>query len=281
MNDRDLNSYMDTLIKAFTDDDDLKSLVDNLSGGNLRTALSFLYTFIGSGYVSTKRVLDTAASGRLYSVPMHEFIRAIVYGDYEYYDPKASAICNLFDISTSDGREHFLLPNILAYAQQSGEAAGGDGFVHTSDIYSFGHSAGFSQEQVGSQLERAFAKRLLVTSSEIDESSYRITNVGSYMYRKMISTFSYMDAMVVDTPIVSLQARSQIKFARAILDRLSRAEAFKLYLDSQWAHLARPDLRLPFDWSIVSASLHGDLENARERAEAAVRRRQEAEFYGF
>lgn len=276
----DLNTYMETLIRAFTVNEDLNALVDNLSGGNLRTALMFIFTFIGSGYVSTARVLEVAKSGKLYTVPMHEFVRAIIYGDYDYYDPKYSVICNLFDISADDGREHFLLPNILAFVQRSGEIAGSSGFVPIGDVYSFGQAAGFSQEQIGSQLERAFNKRLLDRSSEADDNACRITSVGSYMYRKMISSFSYVDAMIVDTPITVVSVRSKIRSVRSILDRLDRATVFRDYLNDQWLKMERPDLELPFDWPEVSDVLESDLIRARERAEAALAKRRAAEEFG-
>jgi hypothetical protein len=137
----------------------LIELIDNLSGDNTRTALTFLYTFIGGDYVSTQRVLNVAQAGRRYVVPMHEFIRATVFGQHDYYDPTASAICNVFDLTTDDGREHFRLLNLLAYIQRSGEAAGSKGFVKPSDVYTFGQALGFSPEQIGAQLSRAIECR--------------------------------------------------------------------------------------------------------------------------
>jgi hypothetical protein len=49
----------------------LVELVENLSGGNVRAGLGFLNTFVGSGHVDTKKILDAAAAG---SEPVTEHI---------------------------------------------------------------------------------------------------------------------------------------------------------------------------------------------------------------
>ncbi|MFD9078947.1 hypothetical protein [Streptomyces erythrochromogenes] len=268
----DLIAYLDALIKAFKVDDGLKSLIDNMSGGNTRTALMFLFAFIGSGYVSTQRVLDVAESGKIYTVPMHEFIRAIIFGDYDYFNPESSAVCNLFDITTNDGREHFLLPNILAHIQRVAESAGGDGSVPAAVIYSFGQAMGFSQEQIGAQLDRALKKNLLDFSEYLEGGCYRPTSVGSYLYRKLTSSFSYVDAMVVDTPVVDPSFRRQIRDVHSVKDRLQRAKVFRDYLDAQWLLLSGAG-DLPFRWDEASLMLNGDITDAEAKADAAAQRR--------
>ncbi|GHE83779.1 hypothetical protein GCM10018782_65200 [Streptomyces griseoaurantiacus] len=276
INDDDLVAYLDALVRAFKYDEELKSLIDNMSGGNTRNALLFLFTFIGSGYVSTRRVLEVAESGRVYVVPMHEFIRAIVFGDYDYFSPEASAVCNLFDITTNDGREHFLLPSILAHAQRVAESAGSDGSVSASSVYAFGQGLGFSQEQIGAQLDRAAKNNLLVYSESLEGGSYRPTSVGSYLYRRLAHSFSYIDAMIVDTPIVDPSVRRDIRDVHSIKDRLDRAKKFQTYLDSQWEAFTGADTETPFRWSDVSIELANDIAEAEFKADSAHHKRSEA-----
>jgi hypothetical protein len=267
-----MQSYLDVLIKAFSRDENLKVLIENLSGGNLRLALTFLSSFVGSGYVSTQRILDAAAAGDTYNIPIHEFLRSIIYGDYDYFDPKASEICNLFDITSDDGREHFLLSLILAHVQRLGETAGGDGFVDVSELYDLAQGLGFLQEQVGPHIQRALAKRLLEAPQGRGAGGpLRITTVGSYMYKSMIRQFSYVDAMIVDTPVVDVQSRTQISDAKTISDRLSRAVIFRNYLDEQWRRLQLPEGERAFDWIDSSGALARDIGDARHRAERSSR----------
>ncbi len=276
IDDADLVAYLDALIKAFKYDDELKSLIDNMSAGNTRDALMFLFTFIGSGYVSTQRVLDIATAGRVYTVPMHEFIRAIVFGDYDYFSPEASAVCNIFDITTNDGREHFLLPNILTHSQRVAESAGSEGLVSAASIYSFGQSAGFSQEQIGAQLDRAVKNNLLVFSDSMDGGSYRPTSVGSYLHRKLARSFSYVDAMIVDTPIVDPSVRRHVRDVHSIKDRIQRAKHFQAYLDKQWEIFDPQRDGSPFRWDEVSVELAADIEAAEFKADAATQKRNES-----
>jgi hypothetical protein len=278
---QDLTSYLDALIKAFTLDEDLKAMVDNMSGGNLRQALFFLYSFIGSGYVSTARVLDVAESGRVYTVPLHELLRAIIFGDADYFDPKTSPVCNIWDISSNDGREHFLLPNILGHIQRVGESAGRSGFVEMSEVYKFGQSLGCSQEQVGGQLQRAISKRLVDFVEGRNGGSYRITSVGSYMYRRMSCMFSYVDAMVVDTPITDVAFRAKIDDAKTILDRLRRTRVFCEYLDQQWNIFteSREGQQLPFNWEEMALRLRGEMDKAEEKARQAADRWRDSGGY--
>lgn len=262
-----INAYLDMLIKAFRENAELNTLVDNLSGGNLRLALSFLASFVGTGYVSTRRIINIARAGHVYRLPVHEFLGSMIFGDALYYSPKTSEICNLFDITTEDGHEHFLLPTILAFIQRQGEAAGGDGFVDVSELIQFAQPLGFFQEQIGLHIQRALGKRLLDAPEGKGEGGpLRITTTGSYMYKSMLDRFTYVDAMIVDTPIANLGWRRKIQDVRPILERLDRAEMFRTYLDEQWEHWGIPSSANPFDWPRISRALGNDIARTRERA---------------
>src|SRR5437899_288891 len=82
---------------------------------------------------------------------------------------------------------------------------------------------------------------------------YRITTVGAYTYKKLLPTFIYLDAIVVDTPIVDHTAADAIAHSREVEDRLVRAKSFLSYLDEQWGTINRDNL--PFDWTEVSRQL--------------------------
>lgn len=270
----DLLTYLDVLVEAFTRNDALNSLLDNMSGGNLRVALSFLANFVGSGYVSTERVLDQASLGRTYKVPIHEFLRSMIYGEYEHFDPKLSEICNIFDIVANDGKEHFLLPILLSYIQHKGETASGDAWVEMHDIFVTGQALGFRSEQIAAQINRAAQKRLIEPRpGEGTAGPYRITSVGAYMYRTMPRHFSYLDAMVIDTPITDVSARRKLTDVRPVLDRLDRADIFLDYLDSQW-NSSGLEIQSDFDWAMVSDAARLDIANAREKATKAADRRR-------
>ncbi len=259
-----LMAYLDVLIEAFRSNERLKELVDNLSSGNVRQALDFISNFVGSGYVSTARILEVHSRGHLYTLPLHEFIRAMLYQEYEHYDPRASTVVNMFDIATSDGREHFALVILLAACEARGESHQ-NGYVEESLLYEHLQELGYLTEQIEFHVNRALERKLLQPSSTAPpHRSLRLTAAGSYMHKRMISIFTYVDAMIVDTPIVNPAVRPQIQAAVTIHERLGRAETFCQYLDDQWVF---GDGRTTFSWPLASAELRRDMEGAAAGAE--------------
>lgn len=259
-----LMAYLDVLIEAFESNDRLKELVDNLSSGNVREALNFISSFVGSGYVSTAQILDVHGQGGLYTIPLHEFIRAMLYQEYAHYDPRASIVVNMFDITTSDGREHFALAILLAACEARGESLQ-DGYVEESLLCEHLQKLGYSFEQIEFHVSRGLERKLLQPIGTTPTlRSLRVTTAGSYMHKRMVSIFTYVDAMIVDTPIVDPAVRPQIQHVATIQDRLDRAESFCRYLDNQWIF---GDGMTTFSWPLASTNLRRDMEDAAARAE--------------
>ncbi|WP_426624288.1 P-loop NTPase fold protein [Leifsonia sp. McL0607] len=273
LNSGDLSAYLDALDAGFASNNSLVEFLENMSGGNIRLALEYLSAFIGSGYVDTQRILTVAAAGDTYTIPVHEFIRAIVNGENDLYDPRSSRIVNIFDVCIGDSREHFLMPLLLAHLHAEGESKGTDGFVSGEELYPTAQSWGFLPEQIKWHLDRGVTHGLIETDPGKEEAGpYRVSSIGAYMQKQMVTLFSYVDAMIVDTPIFDPTFRSEILDVRAIEGRLDRATAFKDYLDKIWELFPSPE-SLSFDWNIQGARLHADIEEARFKAIRARNRR--------
>jgi hypothetical protein len=241
--------------------DELVECVENLGGGNVRSALGFLNTFVGSGHVDTHKILRIAEESGTYTVPFHEFVRAIIYGDYEHYEPRASPIANIFEISSPDPREHFLLPAVLAHVERRGEVDHREGFLSMDAIMSFAQGLGFVPAQIEFAVKHAVRARLLQRSVRVGGESaaeYRITTVGAYTYRKLAGRFVYLDAIVVDTPIIDGSIADKLGDSRDIEDRLGRCRLFCRYLDEAWDRFDHPEAG--FDWKEVRADLIADYE---------------------
>lgn len=275
LNSESLLVYIDVLIDAFEHNRQLIELIDNLSSGNTRRALDFVSTFVGSGYVQTSRILDSHREGRSYIIPLHEFERAILYGDYQYYDPNTSPVINLFDVVHGDGKEHFLLALLIEQARQEGGGSSG-GFAELGAVTSPLQALGYRPEQLEYHLERAVKGRLLEsTESRSQGQIVRVTPAGAYLTQKMAHRFTYLDAVVVDTPIIDPGARAQIKNVSDIADRFDRASLFADYLDSVWPFSGES---LPFSWPQVRVELDSSLKVAREGSARAAKRRRKGGF---
>jgi hypothetical protein len=260
LDSKSLVSYISAMLDSFKNSQDLMEFIDNLSGGNVRQALEFIGAFVGSGHVNATKILQFAANGN-YTIPVHEFMRAVIYGDHEYFDPSVSPICNLFDISIQDGREHFLLLNLLAYVQRSG--SGAEGFVGAAELFRFGQALGFQPGQVNFALERAVQKKLLESNpkygDEHEHLAFRITTIGAYTIHRLVLMFTYVDAVVIDTPIVDPTIRGQIGVVMDVAPRLERAKYFLAYLNLQWKGLAH--LATAVDWAEIGAAISNEISN--------------------
>lgn len=260
-----LKNYLAVLAYSFSENRRLNEFLDNMSGGNIRLALDFVRAFIGSGHVNTEKILNIYYDTGTYLVALHEFLRAVTYGDHEHYSPAASEIVNLFDISTVDGREHFLSPILLAQLGRWAQHSTTDGFVSVPDIYSYLQSLGFSPSQIDWAIERLAHRNLIEAATKSRESGsykfashYRVTSVGAYYARRLIAQFQYIDGMVVDTPIVDVDMRAEIANVYSIADRLARAKVFCDYLDSQWSPLE--GRQLAFAWPATRRLIDRDID---------------------
>lgn len=165
-------------------------------------------------------------------------MRAVIFGDHEHYDPSSSVLPNVFDISQNDGLAHFLLLELLALIQRVGDSGRDQGFVAIERVSSFCQSLGFAPSQVLDSIARAQDKRLIAArpASQREPSAVdrlRITTVGAYVVKRLIYHFTYVDAMIVGTPITSMKFAGELHDARDIRDRLDRCARFLDYLDSQ------------------------------------------------
>lgn len=269
VNSERLNQYLGMLLNAFEANEPLIELVDNLSGGNVRRALEFVNAFVGSGHVDSEKIFK-ALDRYGYTLPLHEFLRAMIYGEHEWYYPADSPIANIWDISQSDGREHFLQPTVISFVERGARSGVDQGFVATSQVYSHCQSLGFNERQTAAALNRCAAADLLETSPRYvgegvpgaDSERCRITSVGAYTVKVLSTEFQYLDAMSVDTPIVDPKWRPLIHSGQSIESRLERADNFRQYLDSQWATFSERGLQ--FDWSVLSATAAQKMKAVRQ-----------------
>jgi GTPase SAR1 family protein len=260
-----LQSFLQALIKSLQQNDALVELIDNLSGRNVRSALDFVNTFIGSGHVDARKIIEKQNDSG-YTISEHEFLRAVIFGDQTHYDPRTSQICNLFDVTLPDGREHFLLTILLSYIERSADS--GEGFSSASGTFRFAQDLQFGSLQIYSALERAVGRGLLETSPKFATSDrweeFRITSVGAYSTKRLLSSFAYVDAMIVDTPIMDPIVRAAIRNATTIHQRLDRFEIFLDYLSVQ---AGKVDWRAAgFDLDTSFEALRQDFQRARRGA---------------
>lgn len=264
LSSKNLENYLRMLIRAFDTQTEIIEFIDNMCAGNVRAALEYVASFVGSGHVDSAKILGVIENRGAYVLPLHEFMRAVIYKDAEHYDPSDSPVPNLYDIGSSTSKEHFAMLLLLDYVERAGQVGGRHGFVERHLVLEFMQSAGFAVEQVLPHIRRAFDKGLLSSPEGLkDEGAdrLRITSAGAYSTKKLCAIFSYLDAVIVDTPIVDPVARNAIHDVRMIDERLTRVEQFIAYLDKAWTQA--PELHDKFDWGPLSSSARRQLSEIR------------------
>lgn len=250
LNLENISVFLKTLLYSLRKNPAVAEFLSNITGGNVRSMIDFVTKFTGSPNVDSDKIIEIHRRSRDYIIPVHEFSKAALLGDYSNYDPHSSIAMNIFDVRYPDKREHFLCPILLAYLNYDAMHRNIEGFVTALQIKEEMQQHGFSVEQTESALRRMTNKKLIETTQRVtfEESlgseltgeltdAFRITTIGAYHLIRWSATFAYLDAMVFDTPIFDSTVQDQCAKNIESFDishRYARTSAFVGYLNHEW-----------------------------------------------
>lgn len=260
-----LKGLIEVLIHSFENNLELFRFIDNICNGNIRLGIDIVKNFLGSGHVDTQKIDRIYSETGKYTIPLHEFLRAVIYGNNVHYDPQSSQIVNLFDVHFSDPKEHFLLPISLSILESRATSGKDNGYMETSKLSSHLQGLGFSIDQIDKNLDNAIHKKIIEssTSSESSPNALRITTMGAYHLNYLCIQFTYIDAIIVDTPIFDEKIRLNIHDTFEIHERLSRAKIFISYLNEIWIKFEGKSTQL--DWNNLSLILNEDINRVQSK----------------
>ncbi|OAG75680.1 hypothetical protein Amal_03143 [Acetobacter malorum] len=251
--DIDLNDiilFLVATLRSIKSNKEIRTFLSNITSGNTRLVIELFTSFCGSPNVEAERIVQIEKRTSDYKVPLHEFTKHALLGEYAFYSPSSSLVaCNVYDIFQPDKKEHFLSSLIISYlASPSGERDK-DGFINGSQIIKEMMRIGFIEKQIRPTLRRlanhrlietphAHYREILVEEKELPETfCYRSTSVGIYHVRYWMGNFSFLDATSIDTPIFD-SGTQKIVFANVesfgIKNRYEKTIAFKKYLLDIW-----------------------------------------------
>jgi len=149
---------------------------------------------------------------------------------------------------------------VIAYLRHPAIEKTDEGFVPVEKVYEYCQGLGFIPEQIDVAIIRSFGKRLIETAArriptpgKIDGSGVRPTPIGLYHIQELLGNFNYLDAVVVDTPILDPELEHYITEAHTLADRVERCFVFREYLDRCWRFFHPADILL--DWTEKSAEV--------------------------
>jgi hypothetical protein len=255
----DVRAYLKILLKSFSRHEKLQSTLVNLAGANARRGLELVSEFVQSPHADPAALLQRNKGPDDYLVPHHVFLRAVLLGDARYYHPQRSRIPNLFDISASDVREHFLLPCLLGVLRRASEQQDSEGYVAVDEVFGSFQNAGFDPDQINFALRRGRDGALYEPlPPDGDLRGLRLTTVGAYAHQLLAAEFQYIDVVVVDTPVADPAVRSELADVHSVRQRMERAETFLRYLDTAWEASDLGALGL-FDWPRCASAVRVEI----------------------
>lgn len=272
-----LVQYLRAIRRSLGRGPDLMTFLENASNGNVREALGYLESYIGSAHIDLERVLRLIDQDPRYLVPVFDVVRSAMLGDYEFYDPSRSPISNVFDLQSSSRVDHFLQILLLSLLRERAEAGVRDGFVETSEVYRFAQDLGFSIDSIAFALDSAQEAQLLERAgldrtSDTDSRAVRITRRGGYTVSVLVRSFTYLDLVIDDLPVLDRDVAGSLnpmRHGRDLTGRLNRADRVLEYLAGAWEPL-RGVSGLPCEWPVIASGVRSDM--TRVRASLARRR---------
>jgi len=265
-----LEKYIEMLIQTMENSTEIVEFIDNLSNGNLRKVIDYIGIFVGSAHVDSRKILNIINESGTYYLPLHEFLRALIYKDSEYYNPDDSVLINVYDLSNDDGKEHFITLFILAIVVRIGKKNLDEGFVETKEIFCHLQEIGYKEKEIEISLLRCIKNSLLSAPSHEEDfvpKRVRVLPAGAYTLTRLGCMFTYIDSMIVDTPIVDPEYRDKIHNMQMIKDRIARAEIFLEYLEKSWEGIHSGY----FDWKEYSQQTKNEIN----RIKYTLERKQE------
>lgn len=257
-----INCFLDTL----NANRKFPEIIENLSNGDVKIGLTLVKNFFGNPHIKQDKLINSdSLKKRINPIFFDEFLKSIILEELNYYDPDNKCVANLFDVSNFDVKEHFIIPSLLGYLDQE-KKKNLDGFIEIKDIYEDLQATGLVPTQVSNAINACtlnglIERKLRKISTSSTPAELRITERGIYHLKIMSSNFEYLEAMIVDTPILEETTRLSITEGRNIGDRLDRTEKFCDYLDEQWEKVKTPY----FDWPSNSIIVREKLNEIRER----------------
>jgi len=257
-----LSLFLKTLIYSLSTNKEIGELLTNITGGNVRSVIDLVRSFIGSPNVDAEKIIEIMEYEGQYLIPVHEFSKSALLGDYSHFNPDSSVAMNIFDVFFPDTKEHFLVPITLAFLNTKGNHKDKNGFVQTSELIEELQSFGYLVEQIEISLRRSTNKKLIETSQRVtfeeDETgligdmpiSFRLTSVGAYHFNRWMCSFGYLDAMVFDTPVFDKEVYENLSKNLESLQighRFDRTVSFKKYLLSCWANMVTVPAYIDFN----------------------------------
>lgn len=260
--------------------------IEVLASEDIRLALRMTRDFLEKGYSKPTQAIQTHHTGKKYTLPKHEALRAIIVGNHNVYDENFSSLGNVFDskllIHNLQLLKLFILNACVNQASHT-QFEGIDGDEIDKHLKNIGVGSKYTRETLNKLCEQRF---LFKPSNNISEeiTMYAPSRLGGYIVRNLMTDFTFLENMLFDTYIsedrtwekikeLSHKIESERNVVSKIDLRIERLNLFWDYLMNVYQILLIEAHKrsLPIEWcnNLFEDNTHtfkSNLENARNSA---------------
>jgi Cdc6-like AAA superfamily ATPase len=218
-----------------------RELIDYLSFTtypNIREGLMVFKQFLTSGhtdvhtYIMRERFKDERRLNKQI-IPIHEFVKSLGLHSKLYYNSDYSIIKNLF-IPPQDSSDHFLNIYILKYFHEIFEKNGSvNKYISISECIKCFIDLGYRPNLINDSIKRLISYNMLESDDNISDIesitlesgiNLAISSKGFYYFVDLITTFTYQDLCLQDTPIYEVEHFEKIKTCFPLSDNNGRRD---------------------------------------------------------
>jgi hypothetical protein len=201
----------------------------------MRRALEMFTTFLASGAIDVDKMLYIHRRQGPYTVAFHEFVKSIMLGDRHYYKELHSPVMNLFDCGIERNSSHFTALRILQllFEHRSESSNEGIGFFEVAKAISIFEDIFNNREDFVRCINRLISRQLVEANTRSTEtvlgaSHVRLTSSGWFYLKFLVSSFTYLDLILQDTPFSSKAVALDLMNSVHQVDNLSGRDEDKL-----------------------------------------------------
>src|SRR4029453_10564776 len=217
----DLSTFFDivqsSILKAEAGD-----FIEKIADSNIRKGLKLVNNFLTSGHVQADRALTFFLKGeRKYRFPFHEIFKGAVLGQWKHYKEGRAECINVFDARLGSKQLRLLRLHLLAlfFSCARREDSIEVPVSHCVDVLS---PIGSSESQIIQTLTVLLKNGLIrtTTAQALTATSTVVLNrSGGYYIHTLASTFSYVEATLVDTAIDAAEAWQDLSQLTIAIER--------------------------------------------------------------
>lgn len=230
----DLIRVFDRLVKTLLGPDKRYiKYIESMAARDTRRALDTVAAFMVSGHTNLAAIIkdERKAKPKGFPIPFHEFLNAIILRDLESYSEGKCDVINMFNTSGGTDMSNFSRLIVLGKIMHSKSVASylGTGFVSIESVINDCNSVGVPPEVTASILSIFNSRRIIETEKSIKDdesmsSHVRVTSSGVYYVEELLKDFSYLEVVLIDTPIRDNKAYKKLQKLHKELDTIGTVE---------------------------------------------------------